>query len=525
MQVDHDVDVLAALNEEVSRLRGIGSVGAAPMLDSDVTDGHGAAATAAREEEDDDAGIALQLEQMQEQALAAQADARRNERETLLGQLLSRDESARAERDALNGYMEEMRTRQDEAGDAVRGVDFASEVDSLAQQQRSGAAAAASGSAGDVAQIIQHVQDPATFEALLEVQRLDEALVESARPPTAPEKKAAGAPTGGKPDRKAGAGTGAARSSSRPGSQSRSKLPAQPQSQSQPQSQQRSRQPLLTPSSSASGTPRAADGTATTFLTSNDDGPLVGGASSDAVNALAEEIQKLRGIDAAAASDRLSSASAASVSMSEMEQQQRSDGLVVGGRRSVGGVWISVVDEARIDRLLGEDAALTELEAAVVDDAAYACPDGEGYRPCAEEAERLRQIEASLAALAGQVGVDDTVFRQLQALPPLEAAEASAMLSSSSSALGGAKAAGGHSERFENYLGENKQQRADAATLDRVRDRLAALHQTPSNEPPTGAEELQQFNDLLACVRQAAEQQLDAGRSVIQTDENRIELG
>ena len=47
--------------------------------------------------------------------------------------------------------------------------------------------------------------------------------------------------------------------------------------------------------------------------------------------------------------------------------------------------------------------------------------------------------------------------------------------------------------------------------LDRVRDRLSQLQHIPSDAPATGPVEQQQLADLLATVRKAAEQRLEAG--------------
>ena len=523
------MDVIESLNEEIVRLRGFGSSGTAPALDLEAPD-HGVGAAFGEQEEDDDAGVALQLEQMAAQAVNAQAAARQGERDALLEELLRRDEATQKEREALQGFMEELLLRDDEAGDAVRADEFATEVDARAEQQRS---VAASSSEPDIAQIIQKVRDPATFEALLEVQRLDEAIETFAKRPATPKAAAAATADKDHKDHKAASAKAAARGSalgraaSRPGSQSRSKLEKAPPGpgaaaavQSAPQSQQRNRQPLLASSSvasSVSATPRQEN---RTFLTADDDG-LVAPATSepaDAVSALAVEVQKLKGIDASgpAASDSQAASSAKLTSTSDEGGPIPASGLVVGGRRSVGGVWMSLVDVERIERLLS--AGISELEKAA-EDALLVCPDGEGYRPVAEQAQRLREIEQKLIDLSAEAGPDEDLFWQLQAVPPTSAsfvdAPPSSQLASRSSATNpsGPGKAGGHSEHYDDYLSDNRQERADKATLERVRDRLAALHQVPTDAPPTGAAEQQQLADLLACVRRVAEQRLETDSS------------
>ena len=550
------------------------------MLDSDGPEGHNGAtpmpnAMLKPYDDKDDAGVGAELEQMKQHAQAAQQAALKGEREAILGQLQNRDTSAAAERQALAGYLDELRSRDDEAGDAVRAPQFASDVEQrVAQEQQLSRAADGKGAgAGDVAQIIQHINDPATFEALLEVQRLDEALAGamSSRPSSAQQREPGA--QGGRGGGGGGGGGGVLANGKpragalRPNSQPRGK-PSQPPpllplpAHSQPQSRNASRQqPQPQPqskllrnqnessASSLRGTPRSTPRGDGTFLTTTEGEDQI--SAADAVSALAAEIEKLKGIEggAGAGGGRRGAKGGAADAEGEAEADWR-PGLVVGGRRKVAGIWISLEDEARMDALLGADAALSEVErlaADAADDAALArlsCPDGEGYRPAAEEATRLHEIEDALAQMGADdpslAGLDEAISRQLRALPmpfpdpPQLAPDLSAstgQLNTASSTTGtgtgtgagassGAGAAsepghgtGGHTEHFDDYLGENKQHRENTVRLERVRDRLSELNRIPSSAPPTGPEEQQQLADLLACVRQAAEHRLDAGQA------------
>ena len=112
------------------------------MLDSDGPEGHNGAtpmpnAMLKPYDDEDDAGVGAELEQMKQHAQAAQQAALKGEREAILGQLQNRDTSAAAERQALAGYLDELRSRDDEAGDAVRAPQFASDVEQrVAQEQQ-----------------------------------------------------------------------------------------------------------------------------------------------------------------------------------------------------------------------------------------------------------------------------------------------------------------------------------------------------------------------------------------------------
>ena len=166
-----DLAIIDELSSELAKMRGANIHGAAPVLDFE-----GGAAepttfmTAAAEE---DAVAEEALARMQEQMTQAAALSHQGARAALQAQLDQNDEEGEAQRRALNGYLEELKGREDEAGDRIRAAEFTQEVDALVEEQRRAAADAAGPHVHD---IIQHVHDPATFEALLEVQRLDEAL-------------------------------------------------------------------------------------------------------------------------------------------------------------------------------------------------------------------------------------------------------------------------------------------------------------------------------------------------------------
>ena len=136
-------------------MRGANIHGAAPVLDFE-----GGAAepttfmTAAAEE---DAVAEEALARMQEQMTQAAALSHQGARAALQAQLDQNDEEGEAQRRALNGYLEELKGREDEAGDRIRAAEFTQEVDALVEEQRRAAADAAGPHVHD---IIQHVHDP-----------------------------------------------------------------------------------------------------------------------------------------------------------------------------------------------------------------------------------------------------------------------------------------------------------------------------------------------------------------------------
>jgi hypothetical protein len=193
------------------------------------------------------------------------------------------------------------------------------------------------------------------------------------------------------------------------------------------------------------------------------------------LSALNAEIGRLKGIDTSAAAASTRSNSEVSAGLSQTEDGR----FTVGGRRCVGGVWITVADEARIESLMGDSSGSGDD----YDD--LLGPMGEGYRPDPEACERLAAIDAALEELGGQHALTSLEF-DLRAAEPTKPA-----LGSDSS------------------LATMRMQRADEAALTRIRDRLADLHSTPSTQPVRSSAESQLLAELLASVRQEAERALD----------------
>ena len=541
----HDAAVLEELTAELARMRGAKSMGAQPPLDIDGpmtggTDGAGGG----QADEGMDGAVEEALLRMQDQVLSAQRVQARCERESLQTQLSSRDHTRSAERDDLAQYLDALRGRDDETGDALRSSAFATEVDQLARRDRSqrseDTAAAASGGVasgvGGLSHALQAVDDPATFEALLEVQRLDEAIASCG---------ASGGSGGGGSAGAAGNVAGAG--SHGPTGVAAAAAPA-PSHRRRPQSQparaaatSAAGQPLL-PAPSAPVTSAVAvasaggggGGGAPTFLTSaaaeggptprSPKGAAGGGGGGDAVAALSKEIERLKTINATAI-DGLASSSSLSISSNSSKATARAaaaaaadGGFTVGGRRCVGGVWMSVADDERATALLAESSALRELEGG--DGAASpdgwesdACPEGEGYRPDAADAERLRAIDAALEALQ----IDHELASGEGAALAVEGGALAEGWASGGSALGGGSsqlskrsAADGGGGGGGEYLTAMRQERADAAALERVRDRLAELHHKPSHAVAESSAEREALAALLSGVRAEAECAVDA---------------
>mmetsp|Transcript_5149 Transcript_5149/g.13559 ORF Transcript_5149/g.13559 Transcript_5149/m.13559 type:complete len:450 (+) Transcript_5149:83-1432(+) len=415
---DQDISIISGLADEIARLRGIGSAGVAPPLDHDAIADN--TADMSNHNELEDAEIEETLHRMHSEMQAAKDRAAMSDRSSLQEELLSRDVRAREGREALNSYLEELRARQDETGDALRSSDFASDVQELAQRERmqydqeDGDRSAVA--PADMSSIMQHVQDPATLEALREVQRLDSALAQT--------------------ESQQEAGT------------------------------------FLTEASAVGGTPSSP---AKSISKPPDRAAL--GAS---VSALHQEIGRLKGIDGGRSASDLLSSSAASTEASVGDSK-----LTVGGRRLVGGKWITQADEARIEALLaevdyGEDGATEE-------EFTY----GEGYMPSKEVAERLATIDSQLEEHAAQRAFTDGPDRTDGPDLPAELRPALAVGSASN-------------------LETMKQERAEAAALGHIRDRLAELHATPLAETAKSKVEAQMVADMLAMVRHEAERMVDS---------------
>ena len=344
------------------------------------------------------------LARMQEQMTQAAALSHQGARAALQAQLDQNDEEGEAQRRALNGYLEELKGREDEAGDRIRAAEFTQEVDALVEEQRRAAADAAGPHVHD---IIQHVHDPATFEALLEVQRLDEALESvptTARqqqqqqqqqqqdaPPSSskrgqqqqqPPSRNASARKPAGPSRKQMAE--AAELAAIGGGALTPLLPPTANGQGGGGSSSRSGSAQKRIASTAPATLASVTASDSTFLTEQP-----GGGINDEVRALADEVARLKGIaDRRRDPDTMSEASMSTMSASGsrrkggiMNSASAIHGRAKEGHKSIGGVWMTAEDEARVDALLAEE--LAELEAA--EGMMIQVPYGEGFMPCEEE--------------------------------------------------------------------------------------------------------------------------------------------
>lgn len=544
MSHGHDVAVIDALADELARLRGASSGGAPPLLDTD--ENSGAFLTGVGpDRNEEDATIAESLSRMQERVAQAAVMTQQNERAALQQQLTQTDLHKQSQRQALLSYLDELKAREDEAGDAIRQPEFSHEVDSLVQEQRRAteehARAEAATSEPHVHDILQHVQDPATFEALLEVQRLDEALGSVPKNAQQAEQQqqqqlelqlqqhAAAAAAGG---------AGAASSGRRAKPPSRSSSARRPGAPAQPPPPI---QPLLTlpsagvapagvpnagvPAGRPRGPPSAGSargsvssarggsdsgrspsrhppspsaGAAGTFLTGTDE--VVPAATGDVVAALTEEVARLKGISVSGGDrDEVGSVSGTSTA----SRRSASSSRFVNGagkHKSLGGVWMSAADEARVERLL------EALEAEMDDESLRGyyehgiIPDGEGYNPPAEEAARLREIETALdELLVVPPGGDDAAESILR--PHMPALDSPSERS--------AKAATAPPNPYDDYLVDMKRERQFAEAETRVANRLNALHTISSNAPASDGDEQRMLAELLGHVRDQAERVVD----------------
>ena len=245
-----------------------------------------------------------------------------------------------------------------------------------------------------------------------------------------------------------------------------------------------------------------------TFLTEQP-----GGGINDEVRALADEVARLKGIaDRRRDPDTMSEASMSTMSASGsrrkgggMNSASAIHGRAKEGHKSIGGVWMTAEDEARVDALLAEE--LAELEAA--EGMMIQVPYGEGFMPCEEEARKLREIDAALESLlteeangkeeSGSMPLDEDPFRPF--MPPSE---------STAAVLPPPSKKGEENNGYDDYLTDMRVQRVHAEVESRVRDRLAALHTLPADAEPSD-EEGQRLQELLVNVRAAAEKEVDSG--------------
>ena len=112
--VDDTQHTISELEAEVAMLRGISA--SAPPLDFEQPD------------------VEELAERMQEELVAVQHANERRERTQVQEALQARDGAARGERQELLQYLDVLRGRDDETGDAMRGPEFGRLVDSLASE-------------------------------------------------------------------------------------------------------------------------------------------------------------------------------------------------------------------------------------------------------------------------------------------------------------------------------------------------------------------------------------------------------
>ena len=165
---DDTAAVLAALNEELAAMRGIRDPGLAPPL----LDFQGPPPRPVKEGEHPAAAEFEEVsERRQEQQRASEVAHAKRDREELEAQLSRRDGEAREERRALLGYLEALRERTDETGDAMRGADFERAVERLASEGREQRTLVDEGGGGGkgISMLLAATDDPKLREELLEV--------------------------------------------------------------------------------------------------------------------------------------------------------------------------------------------------------------------------------------------------------------------------------------------------------------------------------------------------------------------
>ena len=203
--VEDGSGAILALQQEVDRLRGIGSTGGLPPLDFDFAPSEPVHAgnnpppsepaypqLPVTTEPELPSGV-MELDSAQEMLLEKQEQQRLQRdldgRAGLQAELESRETEVRKEREQLHAYLQQLQGREDEAGEEIRGEGFERAVGQLApeEQCRRGVAGAQQG----LPQMLALTSDPQLREQLLEVQRLDEMLArkteaEAAPPPPSP---------------------------------------------------------------------------------------------------------------------------------------------------------------------------------------------------------------------------------------------------------------------------------------------------------------------------------------------------
>ena len=212
--VEDGSQAVLALQQEVERLRGIGSTGGLPPLDFDFAPSEQAQTAnnpqpiaqaypqlpVPSEPElpsgvmELDSAQEMLLEKQEQQRLQRQLDGRAG----LQAELESRETEARQEREQLHAYLQQLQGRDDEAGEEIRGEGFERAVEQMATQEqcRRGVAEAQQG----LQQMLALTSDPQLREQLIEVQRLDEMLArkteaEAAPPPPPPAQPSPTTPT------------------------------------------------------------------------------------------------------------------------------------------------------------------------------------------------------------------------------------------------------------------------------------------------------------------------------------------
>ena len=222
--------------------------------------------------------------------------------------------------------------------------------------------------------------------------------------------------------------------------------------------------------------------------------------TSDVVAALTEEVQRLKGI---VASDE--TASVSGLSSASKSSKHASSSLVINGKsKSLGGVWMSAADEARVDRLLENLEAECDDESVLHAWENGEVADGEGYKPPAEEAARLGVIDAALDEfLAMDDGDDEGAPALLRPRMPMAdpLSDASSLMSKSYVTA--------PPQPHDDFLSDLKRERHVAEVETRVADGLNRLNAISSNAPAADGDEQRMLAELLSQLRSQAERKVD----------------
>ncbi|KAL1502986.1 hypothetical protein AB1Y20_011056 [Prymnesium parvum] len=483
-EADDTAAVLQALNEELAMMRGIRDPAlAGAVLDFEAPP-HPPPPSSAKAAYPTAADADDLSERRQEQRRASELAHAKLSRGSLEEDLRRRETEGREQRELLLGYLQSLRARDDETGEALRDVAFERAVDKFTSEGRSRRAHAddalrGGGARGDagISRLLARTDDPKLREELLEVQRLDAVLAQAAR-------------KGGTSSARGTRGEGHA------GAPPSASVPLAASAPPSPRGQPRL--PL--------GTPTAEEDA--TFLTATGitEGKEGGGGAPPAPSAMPSHTSSLAS-----------------------GQSFRAE-TVTG--RPLGAIWMSAADEARVKALLEEE----DEDEDGADGEYIASRPGEGYGPPLETAQRLQEIDALLAQASVADQELDGIL-QPRRMNPLVQSSAEDGHTDEGEAVGTCKV-GGHLSGTEtsrqlsttaakpilpNYLEEMKAQRAEAQRLAEIQRRLNRLQamaneenrpmedeKDASFEEELSTHELAQLEQLLGYIRQESERLVDA---------------